>query len=456
MLNTLYNALIKPRSLNKDSQNRELVLNYILLGLITLTGLEFLGELFGFVLLRQHYLLYRLAGTLSVWLVSIGILWLARTRQLQRPAAYFIVGCFLAITTAVVAQWGNLTPTGILLFSLVIVMAGILLGARHSLYMALASSLVLAILEYLKTTGQLKPNLAWMQRPSSPSDIFGFGIIYIIIALVSWLFNRQMEQSLHRARASEAALVKHNESLEATVKKRTRQLEAEQLEKVQQVYRFAEMGRISSALFHDLANHLSSVSLDIEGLNNTKQSQIMRRIQTDISYIDDVVQRVRLQLRGQGSVERFNVGKEVTKVSGILHYKLVQSGIKLKIDLPDQAIYWRGDIIPFRQIISNLLTNAVESYDKSQVKKRLINIELSSSNKLICICVTDWGMGIPDSKLAKVFDPFYSSKIDGTGIGLYLVKQIVERDLHGTIQLTSDRKNGTIFTINLPQQDGTK
>lgn len=447
----LYDRLIKPHSLDQDTQNRELILNYIMSGLILLSILQFINIIINFMLFHRHYLVYRLPTVAIILVLLCWLFYYGKQHQKQRLVAMFVVAFFLLASSAIALEWGTVTPFGTILFGLVIVMAGILISARYSLFLALISTLVLFTLELLKSHGIVEPNLTWMRDPSSMNDIIGFGFIYAIIALVSWLFNRQMEQSLKRAQQSEAALSKQNNSLEATIKKRTRELEAAQLEKVQQVYRFAEMGRVSSVLFHDLANHLTSVSLGIEGLDGSQQSLLMRRVQTDIHYIDDIVQRVRLQLRGQGSVEQIEVSKEITKVVKILNYKLVQSHIKLEFQKSDQLIFWKGDVIPFRQIIHNLLNNAAEAYDESRRKKKRIIIKLSQTTGEVIISVTDWGVGIAPEQQTKVFEPFYSSKKDGTGIGLYIVKQIVERDLRGSLQLSSTQRQGTIFTVALRQ-----
>jgi signal transduction histidine kinase len=452
-MSKLYSLLIKPRALDKDTQNRELVLNYVVLGLITLSGLQFVNVSIEFFVFQRRYLIYRLLTVVAVFAAFSWLFYYGKQHQKQRLVAVFVVGLFLIASSVTALEWGTLTPFGTILFGLVIVMAGILLGARYSLLLATLSTLILAILEYLKSHNIVEPNLAWMRDKSTMNDVFGFGIIYGLIALLSWLFNRQMEQSLRRAQASEAALSKQNDSLELIVKRRTRELEAAQLEKVQQVYRFAEMGRVSSALFHDLANHLTNVSLGIEGLNDSQQSSLMQRVQTDIHYSDDIVQRVRLQLRGQGSIDRIDVSKEVARVAKILNYKLVQSNVALKLESPDRPLYWRGDIVPFRQIIHNLLNNAIEAYDKSRRKKKLVIISISSLQGTVTITVRDWGIGITPDVKSKVFEPFYSSKKDGTGIGLYIVKQIVERDLGGVISLTSSPKQGTCFTVELGTPD---
>ncbi|MEO5627711.1 MAG: HAMP domain-containing sensor histidine kinase [Candidatus Saccharimonadales bacterium] len=454
MIRKIYTLLIEPRAANRNIRNRELVLNYVLLGIVTLSSLELITSLLVFFVLQQHYLLARLIILASITGFFVILYWLARSLGQQRFISFFLVGVLLLLSVTVAAEWGTVTPTAVLLFGLIITLAGILLSARYALYAAIFSSLALVILEQLKDSGIIRPDQTWMSHQSSISDVLGFSVIYAVIALVSWLFNRQMEQSLERAQKSEAALEKQNESLEQKVKDRTHQLEAAQLEKLQQIYRFAELGRISSALFHDLANHLTSVSLNIEDLNSQQQSGIMKRVQHDISYIDEVVQRVRLQLRGQGSIERFNVTKEVQKVADILNYKIVQYGIELSITAPSRPIMLETDLVPFRQIISNLLSNAIDSYEGTAKQRRpKIVIVLEQTKDSITINVTDWGIGISKAVGSKIFEPFYSSKADGTGIGLFIVKQIVETDLQGSITLLSNPVQGTTFSVNLPKNN---
>lgn len=453
MLNKFYRVLIQPKSTDPDTRSREVVLNYTLLGLLFLSLFELITSLFVFLFLDQEYTLHRLFGMSIVISLFAFLYWLARSRRKQRLISFIVVILLLFIGIGVAATWGTVTPTGVLLFGFIITLSGILLNSRYALYTTIVISTSLLILETLKNEGILIPDQTWMNHQSSTSDVLGFSILYAIIALVSWLFNRQMEQSLERAQKSEAALEKQNDLLELKVEERTRQLEAAQLEKLQQVYRFAELGRISSALFHDLANHLTSVSLNIENYNSREQSGLMQRVQHDIGYIDEVVQRVRLQLRGEGSIERFNIAKEIEKVSKILNYKLVQNHIKLDLRQPSKPIMITTDLIPFRQIISNLLSNAIDAYEHTPGRKRRrIVVEVKQVKDQVYLSVTDWGIGIPPEMGSRIFDPFYSSKTDGTGIGLFIVKQIVEHDLRGVVELHSDPQTGTTFTVMLPKK----
>lgn len=454
MLHRLYNTFLKPVSQDPDLRSRELVLNYLLFGSLCLILAAQIGTFISFLLLRYDN--FSTSGPAMLFLlILVGALYYAaRVKHWYRAVSWMLVGLLLLAGAYSIISWGLFLPVAGLLFGFVIIMSGILLGARYSLYTTVMIVLLLLILEYARVEGITHPDTSWLRLSSNLGDVFGFFLIYGAMAFVSWLFNRQMEQSLKRARRSETALREQKDLLEVKVEERTRELEAAQLEKIQQVYRFAELGRVSSALFHDLANHLTNVSLDIEGLEPEGRSKIMRRIQHDIHYIDDVVQRVRYQLRGQTTIEEFNVGKEIDQVAKILMYKCSKARVKLKITKKSSGpVLVTGDVTRFRQLVMNLLSNAIEAYPPLTAQGgtgRTVLLEFEQKNDTLTIRVTDWGVGIASSKKSKVFEPFYSEKAEGTGIGLFIVQQIVEQDLKGTISLRSSAKAGTTFTLRLP------
>lgn len=453
MVSRLFSSLIEPRADQPDVRSRELILNCLLIASILLALGELLDLLFGFIFLGHHYVEPRLIGICMVAVSFAAIYRLAHHQQ--RLAAGLVVGIFFAVASYLAYHWGAMTPTGVLLFGLIIVMAGVLLGSRYSVYLAAAVSLLLIGLEIGKARGIIRPDLAWLRRPSSVSDALALGSIYGVMAVVSWLFNHQMEQSLKRARQSEAALLRQRNLLEVKVEERSRQLAAAQLEKVQQIYRFAELGRISSALFHDLANHLTSVSLDIEGLVSPEKPQIMRRIQNDIRYIDNVVQRVRTELRGEQSLESFAANRQIEEIIKIIGYRARQAGIKIRFSKPKTDIMYRSDVTRFRQVIINLLNNAIDAYQpiEKPARPQPILIELKASTTTLVIRVTDHGHGISKANAKRIFQPFYTTKSNGTGIGLFIVQQIVERDLLGKISVDCPAGGGTVFTISLPCAD---
>jgi signal transduction histidine kinase len=450
----LYKILIAPRSVEPNAQNQEVVLNWLLVGSLGLTFAAFIITLLNCLLLHANYLLFRLFIVTGLF-GFFGLLLLLSRRYKQRIIpSVVLVGIFFAAATSLVFNWDVSNPYGILLFSVAIVMGGILLSARFSLYLALLTALVLSVYMYGKVHSYWSPDLSWLRQPSRAADVASFTVIYAILALVSWLFNRQMELALTRAKRSEKALKRQRDLLEATVEQRTRALQAAQLEQVRQVYRFAELGHLSTALFHDLANNVMSVSIDIEGLQRDGRSDIIARIQENVHHIDEVVRRVQRQLRGQGEVERFDVQDEIEEVVKMLTYFSDQRRVLIELQtlsgkLP---VTYRGDLTHFRQVIINLLANAIEAYPptKGMVDRRAVLVTVAKQSRVLTITVTDHGKGISSAVQAKIFEPFYSTKDKGMGIGLFIVKKVIEEDFKGAISVTSKKQAGTTFIVTLP------
>lgn len=456
MLQKFYKLLVEPSSNDIDQRNRELVLNWLLVGIASLLVVYSANTLIGVVFLDKSYLFIRFLWITVILGALVSYLLLLRKRErLQRIMSALFVSLLFMSTFFIVFEWGIINPIGILLFGLVTVVAGILLGARYSLYVALVICATLALLEYGRSHHLVTPDTSWSNDPSSMTDVVNLGAVFFIIALVSWLFNKQMEQSLHRARHSEKALQKERDLLEIKVEERTRALQEAQLEKVQQVYRFAELGHLSTALFHDLAGSLSSLSIDIESLRKKGKTDFTKRIDNNIHYIDSVVQRVKSQIQGKDNLESFDVLAETKDLVGILSFnaRKARTHIELQAD-KNKPIVFTGNLTRFRQLIINLLSNAIEAYPPSNsipAKERPVIIRLTSEEGTLTIQVTDRGKGIQKAAQSKIFDPFFTTKSSGSGIGLFIVRQVAENDFNGTIKLTSSKKTGTTFTVIIPK-----
>lgn len=449
---SLYNALIAPRAKDSDEQNREVVLNWLLVSCIVLAGAIFINTLMRLITFGGFFFFTRLFFIGLIVLFFIALYWLAKQGS-RLFVEITLLGILLASALFILFTWGIINPVGLLMLCIVVVMAGILLGSRYSLFAATLAFVALGTLEIGKDLGFINPNIAWMREASTMTDVFSFTILLFILASVSWLFNRQMEVSLRRARKSEQALKRERDLLEVKVEERTRELQASQLEKMQQVYRFAELGRLSTALFHDLANHLSSMSLDIEGLKRRRQSEIVERIQQDIHYIDEVVQRVRQQMQGKQSNQRFDAYEEIQTVVSMLQFAANRAGVIVTVSGPEERLALSGDITRFRQIIINILSNAIESYAGLKLPKTqqpVVTVSIDEVDDGLQIIIADFGWGITKKQQQKIFEPFYTTKDAGVGIGLFIVRQVVEQDFNGTISVKSTKAQGTTFTIWLP------
>jgi signal transduction histidine kinase len=453
MIAQFHKRYIQSSETDLDDRSRAVVLNWLLVGAMGLTLVTFFSSLSNVILNSGTYGLSRLFSIALFFGCLLGLYNLARDRRFRIIVALFLVGIFCIVGTAAVVAWGIFIPIGLLIMSLSIVMAGVLVSARASLYAAAYVVVALVSAEYARSTGAIRPNFSWMSIRPTFGDIVGFGAIFAVIALVSWLFNRQMEQSLERAQRSEAALKRQKAILEIKVRERTRELEKLQLEKMEQLYRFAELGRLSTSLFHDLANHLTTINIDLEGLGKTDQSKIMQRLQHNASYIDDVIRRVREQLLGKEESESFTIRREIDEIMKILQPKAKQAGVDVAFEYSDKDsnLVMSGSLTRFRQLIINLLSNAIDSYEDTPKNTKSVTITLHRDKQDIVFSIQDEGSGIAPEIQATIFTPFYSTKHGGVGIGLFIVKQITEQHFKGTIELVSSKGVGSTFTIKLPR-----
>lgn len=116
-------------------------------------------------------------------------------------------------------------------------------------------------------------------------------------------------------------------------------------------------------------------------------------------------------------------------------------------DIEDIEIYINGDYDRLKQVFINLIKNAIEAIP--QTRKGIIKLEVNKRNKRVSILITDNGKGMDEEALNKVGNAFYSTKTNGTGLGIKLSKEIIDEH-QGTIKYRSKLKKGTIVIIDLP------
>lgn len=449
MLQRFYKYFIEPQQKGEDLRNREFVLNVILMGTLVLLACGVLLLMVSYVFFDHTYVLGRMAGIALALVATWWIYYLSRAGW-HKLAAWLLIILYLMLATAVSWRWGVTLPSAAVLFGLVIMISGTVLASPSSLYIAGAAIVLVLGLETAQSKGVIEPDLTWMSQPYGLGTVSGFCLIFGIIALISWLFNERTERSLRRARRAEAGLRRQKLLLESKVEERTRELQAAQLEKIQQLYRFAELGQLSTALLHDLANHLTTLTLDIEGLESEQHSRVVRRAKRSIRYIDDMVLRVRDQLHGKMHIRPFNIATETNEVITILQHRASEAGVNLSwAPLSDKKdLSCKGEPIRFRQLMANMIANAIDAYEGTHTSRRDVQVTLEAAGNTLIITVTDWGKGVAPAERDKLFEPFFSTKKTGMGMGLFIARQITEEQFRGSISLDSNTER-TAFIITL-------
>ncbi len=461
MIVRLLAKLIEPKSKDEDAIRRERILNILIVGTIALSTAATLLAYYDVVTQGSEYPGVPIEIITAITLTFLALYFFSRASKSKLVTHVFIWSYLLpAFYTSY--RWGIDTPQAMLAYALVIVMSGILVNTKFAFIITMIISGVLVILMYLQLNVNTVGLSSWSFQPLNLSDIVVYSLTLGVIATVSWLFNREIEKALRWAQKSEKALKRERDSLEIKVEKRTEELKRTQLEKILHLYRLADFGRMTAGLFHDLVNPLTMVSLNLERLqaqdvggrksrvNNTKK--LVGRAVSGTKHMEEFVKSVRKQIQKQEVKKIFSLNKEISQAIKLLDHKARKSQVKLYF-VAKKQLYTYGNPLRFNQLVTNLVTNAIDACEKLGRKKdQKVIISLLKKNSKAILIVQDFGCGIPKKNIKKVFDPFFTTKSieKGTGIGLSICKNIVEKELEGKIEIESKEKQGTTFTVRFP------
>ncbi len=124
-------------------------------------------------------------------------------------------------------------------------------------------------------------------------------------------------------------------------------------------------------------------------------------------------------------------------------------GISVEKDLNDHHLSILGRKFDLEQLFKNLILNAIDSMDGRPKKRLNIRSKMDRVASSISVYIEDSGCGIPEESMDKIFTPYFTSKREGTGLGLLVVKGIIEKHMGG-IEVKSQIGKGTIFMVNFP------
>lgn len=224
------------------------------------------------------------------------------------------------------------------------------------------------------------------------------------------------------------------------------------IDRLRELEHFAELGRLSASLLHEISNPLTAAMLYLEQ-SDTSNSLHIRRARHNMLLLQRYVEAARQQVRQQGSFGSFYVRPQLDQIRRVLIPIARRRGVRLQFTL---ASHYKlvGDPVKFQQIIANLILNAIDAYDDiaSTDSEKVVTITVTSSQQWLIVRVADKGQGIAADQLPSLFEPFYTTKQlygRGLGIGLAVVKRYVEKDFSGSVSLTSSKQRGTQFITKL-------
>lgn len=381
---------------------------------------------------------------------------------------YLFVFIVISLACYITLLWGINVPQGLLLFGLSIILSGILISSRASILFIILTTLSLFSIFLLHKYQIITPVISWKQTETNIIDLVIYIGTFTLIAIISWLSNAELERLLSETRHTAKLLEKERNLLEKRVKERTKELEKayEDLQKVEkekyvEINKLATLGKLSTGLVHDIVDPLTYISTSLE-LALWKNNKVTKAVKTNIkmalhgsTQIAKLIESVRTSIRGNTILEKYSLKDVITKTTTLLHYTSKSRKVNITVNTyKDVTLY--GNPSDLYQCLTNLLSNAIEAYAKPQPleKMRKVEIKVNTKGKNIVIFVTDYGVGIEKEKLKYMFDLFYTTKPlkEGTGVGLTMCKEIVEKKLKGTIQCTSTQNSSTTFTLAFPKR----
>jgi two-component system, NtrC family, sensor histidine kinase PilS len=217
--------------------------------------------------------------------------------------------------------------------------------------------------------------------------------------------------------------------------------------------RLATLGRMAANIAHEIRNPLASLSGAVEVLVAGTQAGEMRERLAQIvlkeaerlnGIIRDFLEYARPVPLSRAPV---NVAEIIDEVLVLLEHRATPGTLKIVREFPP-SIVWSVDRQQFRQAVWNLALNGLQAMpDGGELR-----VTTTRTGGRLFLRIADTGEGIPTADLGHIFEPFFSTKPAGSGLGLALVHRVVQ-DHGGEIEVQSRPGNGTTFTVTLPTAD---
>lgn len=243
-----------------------------------------------------------------------------------------------------------------------------------------------------------------------------------------------------------------HDTLEAKVEERTQEL-VELQSKLLQQERLSTLGQVTATMSHEIRNPLGAIrnSLfvirEMADAADLKLTRPLDRAERSIARCDNIVGELLEYTRTQ-DVD-LTVVDSCEYLNEVLDEQVFADSITLTRDLPTPGPQIMVDQDRFRRIIINLVDNAAQALRSRENEQGEINISCSQQDGGIVIQVSDNGPGMPDDVLTRIFEPLFTTKSFGAGLGLPTVQQLVEQH-KGTLRVDTKVGVGTMFSISLP------
>jgi PAS domain S-box-containing protein len=232
---------------------------------------------------------------------------------------------------------------------------------------------------------------------------------------------------------------------------------------LRQAESLAALTTLSAGVAHEIKNPLASIDIHIQLLNreiakfDSEEVKDIKNflaiVKEEIDRLNSIVQDFLFTVRPMSiNLSRENVNDILKEMIEFLKYELEEADIEIVLDLNEDIPEVVVDTKYLKQALLNIIKNAVEAIidgGKIRIKTK------ESSDGDVLISIIDTGEGIPSEIMGKIFEPYFTTRKSGTGLGLVIVYKII-KELGGDIKIKSKEGEGTTFTVLLPVLDKEK
>lgn len=243
-------------------------------------------------------------------------------------------------------------------------------------------------------------------------------------------------------------------------RRRVAEVESRQrLAELAHLNRHSAFSELTTSIAHEINQPLGSILTNAETAelmlkssspNLDEVREILVDIKRDDQRASEVIRRLRSMLKKTPFEMRdIDLNESIREVIRFVMAPARGRDIELEHATTSTDLHVKGDPVQLQQVILNLIINAMDAISETQAKKREVSVTTNLSGAFAEIRVGDTGPGIPADNLKNVFDPFFTTKPQGMGMGLAIVRTIVEVH-HGQISAANQSYGGALFTIRLP------
>ena len=223
-----------------------------------------------------------------------------------------------------------------------------------------------------------------------------------------------------------------------------------------QATKLAALGQMSAGISHELNQPLAAIRTYADNARTFLERDNSPKALSNLLSISDLVERMariisnlRTYARKETiSLRPVSLDNAIDDALNLLAQRIRTEGVTIRYEPADKSVYVRGGDVRLQQVFVNLLSNAIDAI--TNAPQKIVSIETFRRDGKAVICLRDSGPGVPEDQLKNVFDPFYSTKDVGAGMGLGLsITYGIVKQFGGIIEAANHEDGGAVFTLTL-------